>query len=176
MRAYTGRGDRGKTSLLFGGRAGKDNPRIECLGDLDELNSFLGLSKAGLKSHALKNLLNNLQKDIYFICSEIAADAKNLKQLKRRFAKERLFRLEREINKLAAKVKLKNYCFFIPGENFSSATLDVCRTICRRAERRVVSLNRKAKIKNPSILAYINRLSSFLFVLARLLEKTHKIS
>ena len=172
MKIYTKKGDKGQTSLLFGGKVTKGHLRIECLGDLDELNSFLGLSKTAIKSSVIKILINALQKDIYVICSEVATQSGNLKRLKVRLSPERLAWLESQINKLAAKVKLRKGCFFVPGANYSCALLDVCRAISRRAERRVVSLNRQSKIRNKFIIAYLNRLSSLLFVLARLLEKT----
>ena len=171
MKVYTKKGDKGRTSLLFGGRVSKHHSRIECLGDLDELNSFLGLAKSTIKSQTVKPIINNLQKDIYIICSEIAIPTGNSKQPKASIKPVNLNWLEAQINKLAAKVRFGKDCFFIPGANYSCALLDVCRTISRRAERRVVLLDCQSKIKNKLIIAYLNRLSSLLFVLARLLEK-----
>ncbi|MDP2940316.1 MAG: cob(I)yrinic acid a,c-diamide adenosyltransferase [Candidatus Omnitrophota bacterium] len=174
MKIYTAKGDQGKTSLLFGARISKSNLVIECLGCLDELNSFLGLAKAVVKSASFKKLIHKLQTDIYVISSEIAAKSENLNKLAIRFRKKRLLWLEKEINNLALKAKFKSCCFFVAGSNFPSAILDVCRTVCRRAERKLVFLNCKAKIKNQVILAYLNRLSSLLFVLVRAFEKKHK--
>lgn len=174
MKAYTAKGDKGETDLLFGCRVKKDDLRIECLGDLDELNSFLGLAKATIAQSAFKKVIPFLQNDIYFISSEIATQPKNLNKLQIRLSRERLLWLEKQINKLSCRVDSQSRCFFIPGENSSSAILDICRTICRRAERSAVALSRKEKIRNSLILAYLNRLSSLLFVLSRILEKKQK--
>lgn len=174
MKAYTGKGDTGETSLFLQGRVKKDDLRIECLGELDELNSFLGLSKAAIKAKAIKRIIQIMQNDIYIISSEIAAPERYLNKLKIRLSKVRLLWLQTQINKFYKKAMFKECCFFIPGENFASAALDICRTICRRAERRVVSLNRKIGIKNPLIIPFLNRLSSLLFVLARVTAKSSR--
>ncbi len=174
MKIYTAKGDAGKTSLLFGARVSKRNSIIECLGDLDELNAFIGLAKAVIKNPEFKSMLYRLQKDIGIISSEIAANARNLNKLQIKLGSARLVRLEGQINRLASKAKLGRRGFFIPGENFSSALMEVCRTICRRAERSAVFIKERKQVKNTVILAYLNRLSSLLFVLARLLEGKHR--
>ncbi len=171
MKIYTAKGDKGKTSLLFGGIVSKDDLRIECLGELDELNSLLGLAKTGIKSGSIQDVINSVQRDIYIVSSEIATKKENLHRLKIKLKKDRLLCMESQINKLASQLKIKRSCFFIPGENYSAAILDVCRAVCRRVERRAVALKKKSLIKNDFIIAYLNRLSSLLFVLARLSGK-----
>ncbi len=174
MKIYSSKKDTGKTSLCFGASALKDNLRIDCLGDLDELNSFLGLAKAAIKDGSIKQIINKLQNDIYVVSSEIATKTQNLTKLKTRLGEERLLWLESQINKLSSRVRLRGCGFLVPGENVYSGILDVCRAVCRRAERKAVSLKRKYIIKNDFILAYLNRLSSLLFVLARILGKLPK--
>ena len=174
MSVTTKTGDKGKTSLCFGARVNKDDPRIYFCGDLDELCSFLGVSRSLIKQEKIKKLLLSIQRCLFGIGAE-AATAKNyLKKLKNRIAKSQVSVLEKEISGIEKRKVFEGGCFYLPGENFVSASFDVCRTVCRRAERRATTLKRKGKLENPYILIYLNRLSDLLYLLARAHEKKHR--
>jgi len=170
MKKIKHRGDAGYTDSLFGPRLKKSSPTIEAVGDIDELSSFLGLAKSILTSGRRKRILESIQADLYVISSEIITPAGKLNKLKLRFGKERVLWLEEQCR---PKKPLKECCFFIPGRNKVSALFDVCRAVCRRAERSLVRLRERKKF-NPHILTYVNRLSTYLFVQARENETEHK--
>lgn len=163
------KGDKGYTDMLFGPRIKKSSRIIEAIGELDELGSYLGLIKSMIKPLAAKKILEEIQWDLFIISSEIITPSRNLKKLELRFKKDRVGWLEKLC---VPKKKWEGCCFFIPGENQISAMFDICRTVCRRAERSLVRLNERRRLE-PHILAYINRLSTFLFVQARDSEKRH---
>ena len=167
MKISTKTGDSGLTSLLYGGRVKKDNLRIEVCGALDELCSFLGLCKSLLKNKEAKKIIEKVQTDLFVIVSEIAVKTSSLGKLRRRLNKKDINYLESMIARLEKRYKSRKCCFLLPGENTISATLDIARTISRRAERRMVTLGKKGMVKNISILAYLNRLSDLLYLLAR---------
>lgn len=175
MKIYTKTGDSGMTSLLGGKRVSKTDPRICALGELDELNAWLGVLKTSLgkrKPHGRllpayakasagerRNSITKIQDDVYLICAEIA-DARPDKT--QRIGEKNVKILEKHIDELEKKLPpLKK--FVTPGENSFSAHAHLARTVCRRAERTVVAL----KPKNANIIPYLNRLSDLLFVLAR---------
>lgn len=164
MRTYTTRGDTGQTDLL-GERVGKDDPRIEVIGTLDETTSSIGLGRAMAQVRETNDRLKTVQRDLYQIMAELAfTDTTRPDAL--RFPAERTAWLEAELETLGAAIELPRE-FVVPGETASGAALDVARTVIRRAERQVVALTRQAVIGNPEIVRYLNRLSSLLFMLAR---------
>ena len=171
MPITTKTGDAGDTSLLYGVRVGKDDLRIEANGILDELSSFLGLSKSLLKGKEKKSAINKIQEHIVAISAEIATEADFLHTLPRKIRKADIRWLESAIEKLEKKRSLKKYVFVMPGRNTLSATLDIARTIARTAERRTIALKNRWALKNRDILVYLNRLSDFLYLLARSYEK-----
>ncbi|MCF7874186.1 MAG: cob(I)yrinic acid a,c-diamide adenosyltransferase [Candidatus Omnitrophica bacterium] len=166
MSIVTKNGDKGKTSFYKGKRVYKDHPCVEICGNIDELNSYLGFAKVQLKKRKDKEIINQIQKDLFLICAEIVTKPKQLKKLTKRINKKKVKKIEELIKNLENKIKLKKD-FYIPGKNLKSASLDIARAIARRTERRIVSLSRKKSLKNLNILAYLNRLSDFLFLLAR---------
>ncbi|MEA3305234.1 MAG: cob(I)yrinic acid a,c-diamide adenosyltransferase [Candidatus Omnitrophota bacterium] len=174
MKISTKTGDNGSTSLLYGGRVGKDSLRLEVCGTLDELCSFLGLCKSLLKNRQGKDLMEKAQTALLVINSEITTETAFLGRLKRRLNEKDVNYLESIIEKLEKKYKPRQRGFLLPGENTVSAALDIARTITRRAERRVVTLKKKKIVKNDSILAYLNRLSDLLYLLTRFYEKKQK--
>jgi cob(I)alamin adenosyltransferase len=174
MRIYTKTGDRGATSLLYGGRVKKSCLRVEICGILDELNSFLGLGRSLLKGKTIKKLIAHIQKDIYMMCTEIATHTPSVHKLKKRINVQNVKSLESLIDKLEKKNKAKISGFILPGKNTLSAALDVARSIARKVERRAVILRNKGMLKNRYILAYLNRLSDLLYLLARSYEKRKK--
>jgi cob(I)alamin adenosyltransferase len=160
MKIYTRTGDAGQTSLFGGARVGKDDARIEAYGTVDELNSFLGLARAVWPNGPIDEELAYVQNDLFDIGAQLAApgsdrfpgaDAKRIEALE-----QRIDSMERELE------PLKN--FILPGGSPAAAHLHVARTVCRRAERRVVALQDDAA---GTSIVYLNRLSDFLFVAAR---------
>ncbi len=171
MGIVTKRGDSGKTSLFLGGRVAKDSPRIELVGELDELCSFLGLAKSLIKKKFLKKCLESVQKDLFCMNKEVVTAVKCLKRIDKRITGRDIRCLEKVIEELEAKFKLKKFCFCLPGKNRVSSVLHVSRTVARRAERRAYQLQKKGLLKNRSIMIYLNRLSDLLYLLAREAER-----
>lgn len=164
MRLYTGKGDRGDTDLL-GARVGKSDPRIDILGELDESSAALGLARAHATQARTRSLLIDTQRDLYEIMAELAYTS-DLRPDSREFSAERATWLGEQTDALTAEVPLPPQ-FVLPGESVPGATLDVARTVVRRAERLAVALSEAGHIGNEQILRYLNRLSSLLFILAR---------
>lgn len=171
MKAYSGTGDKGETSLYGGTRVEKADPRVEAYGAIDELNSQLGVARAYIKKGKLNELLKSIQRDLWILGGDLASELVTANVP--RISKEQLERLESVTDELNAGLpRLRR--FILPGGSVPGAELHVARAVCRRAERRIVALSRVESI-NPDILPYINRLSSFLFVLARAVNKTQRI-
>ena len=163
MRFYTGRGDDGTTDLL-GARVGKNDPRVEALGALDETTSAIGLGRA-LAATRVREVLETTQRDLYTIMAEIAFTPE-LRPAAYEIGNDRVDWLGEATDTLSAAVELPRE-FVLPGESVAGAALDVARTVARRAERQVVALAGAGHAVNPAILAYLNRLSSLLFIAAR---------
>ena len=162
---YTRGGDKGQTSLGTGERVSKDHTRVEAYGDVDELNAIIGLArlKAARETDAM---LSRIQNDLFDLGADLCTpEVENPKYPPLRMVKEQTERLEAEIDSLNAELEPLN-SFILPGGSEISAYLHHARTVCRRAERRMVSLSEIEKISDFSI-TYVNRLSDFLFVLAR---------
>jgi len=174
MSVTTKAGDRGRTSLYFGGSVSKDDLRVDFFGDLDELCSFLGASKSLVRQAKIKKLLEGFQRALFIIGSEAATTKNYLKKLKQRLGESHVNQLERQIDEIEKRNVFDECCFYLPGENLVSAMLDVSRTVCRRAERKAVTLKKKGKLTNPQILIFLNRLSDLLYLLARSSEKKHR--
>jgi cob(I)alamin adenosyltransferase len=173
MSVTTGRGDSGWTDLLFGGRVRKDSPRVHAVGTLDELNSLLGLAKASIRDGKTRRMIHAVQRDIFVVGSELITLPRNLRRLELRVRDADVKRLEAWTSAIERKVKLTGCCFLIPGESATSALLDVCRTVARRAERLVVTLRRARAVPNRSVPVYLNRLSDLLYMMARTEERSH---
>ncbi|MFH1909576.1 MAG: cob(I)yrinic acid a,c-diamide adenosyltransferase [bacterium] len=174
---YTGKGDKGLTSLFLcpksaSRRIPKNSPRIEALGALDELNSLLGVCKTKSRKPfdklKVKKIIENIQNDLFIIQGEIAACSEQGRRgAKKPFDKLRVKEIEKEINRLEKKLpKINN--FTIAGGTELSALLDYSRAVARRAERRCVAVKQNI---SPTSLIYLNRLSSFLFALARYVNR-----
>ena len=168
MKIYTKTGDKGETGLFGGGRVPKDHPRVSAYGEVDELNSFLGLARATEPLPRIDDVLLPIQRDLLAVGALLATPnpAKMREHLaKARIDEKRIRELEQAIDAAEADLEpLK--AFIIPGGSPKGAMLHVCRTVCRRAERAVVTLAR-AEAVNPQVVIYLNRLSDFLFVLSR---------
>lgn len=161
---YTGRGDTGYTDLL-GARVAKSDPRTELIGTLDESTSQIGLARASAASVRTKETLESIQRDLYKMMAELAFVSEEMAE-RYRTTDEDLERIGRLADELAGEVPLARE-FILPGDSLPGATLDVARTVVRRAERLAVALHQADELSNEMILAYLNRLSSLLFVLGR---------
>lgn len=170
MPIYTRFGDRGETMSLTGKRVSKDSLSIEAQGQLDELNSVLGVVIAFTEEPEINELLTRVQKEIFILGAELAMDRKSRKKIGAsnvEFIEKKIDSMESELGILAN--------FVIPGGSRPAALLHYARTVCRRCERRVVSLSRKQKI-DPEIMVYLNRLSDLLFTLARYINRKKHVN
>jgi cob(I)alamin adenosyltransferase len=169
VKIYTKTGDTGETGLLGGGRVGKDHPRTAAYGDVDELNSAVGLVRATLPTELFDELLESIQRDLFAIGGRLATPRPD--KVAKALAKavlppERAESFERVMDD--AEMELPPLrAFVLPGGTPKAATLHLARTVCRRAERSVVHLARGDEVP-AEILVYLNRLSDLLFTLARL--------
>ena len=163
-RFYTGRGDEGWTDLL-GARVPKYDPRTELIGALDESTSQIGLARSAATSARTAGILIEVQRDLYQLMAETAFVSEEL-AAKYQLGAGAVLRIGRQADDLAADVPLANE-FILPGDSFAGATLDVARVVVRRAERVASRLAHEDQLRSPSALAYLNRLSSLLFVLGR---------
>ncbi|MFN8594217.1 MAG: cob(I)yrinic acid a,c-diamide adenosyltransferase [Thermomicrobiales bacterium] len=164
MRLYTGRGDDGTTDLL-GARVGKDDPRVDVIGALDETTSAIGLGRALATTGDVREGLLTTQRDLYRIMAELAFTPE-VRPASYSLAADRVDWLGEATDRLAAQVELPR-AFIVPGESVAGAALDLARTVARRAERQAVALAHANGDVSPPILGYLNRLSSLLFAAAR---------
>ncbi len=165
QKIYTKTGDRGETALFFGPRVAKDELRIALCGDLDELSATLGIVRAEGLSAQHERMIFRIQNELLQFGAEIVCgDPSRLRG--QTLNQEHVRQLEREIDDLETALP-PLHRFVIPGENKASAYLHLARTVCRRAERSLVTLARNEPNLTPVLLAYLNRLSDWLFVLAR---------
>lgn len=161
---YTRRGDDGFTAALGGKRLAKTNLRISALGDLDELNAALGLARSILAEGAASQLILQIQESILKLSAEIALEG-DVEAMSPRISQDDVGRLETEIDEREKTLEpLK--AFVLPGPPQAAAALHLARAVCRRAERTVVALHLEKPVR-PELLAYVNRLSDLLFILAR---------
>jgi cob(I)alamin adenosyltransferase len=157
MPIYTRKGDKGETNLLSK-RIPKDSLEIEVLGVVDEASSFLGLAAAFLKEQYLKNKITQVQRSLFKLGSIIAGARLSI-------SKSQVMKYEKEIDAWTrAMPPVKNFIY--PGGSRPAALVFIGRTVVRRAERLIVKLSKERKL-NSNVLIYINRLSDYLFVLAR---------
>ncbi len=171
MKIYTRTGDSGQTGLFGGGRVSKTHPRVEAYGDVDELNAGLGLARAIEMMPRVDEIIVSLQRDLFAIGALLATpDRDKMKrQLEKASIDERRIReLEQAIDDGDAELEpLRS--FIVPGGTANAAALHVARTVCRRAERRVIALDEE---EIPAIvIVYLNRLSDLLFTLARVANR-----
>jgi cob(I)alamin adenosyltransferase len=172
MKIYTKTGDAGDTGLFGGGRVQKDDVRVEAYGDVDELNAVIGVVRARSPFPRIDDLLLSIQRDLFSIGALLATpDRAKMEQhlSKANLGAGRIAELERAIDACDADLEpLKS--FILPGGSEKAAALHFARTVCRRAERRVVKLGRETPLPDLVVI-YLNRLSDLLFMLARLANK-----
>jgi len=162
-------GDRGQTGLLYGGRVSKTDLRTEAYGAVDETISALGLARALTRHDTRRSTILRVQRELFTVGAELATDASEYDTLRTHFlvvTEAMTQQLEDEIGRLEAVVPLAD-AFVIPGGTSAGAALDVARTVCRRAERRIVAVQEAGMLPNLEVLRYMNRLSDLLFMLAR---------
>jgi cob(I)alamin adenosyltransferase len=160
---YTRTGDEGTTGLLGEGRVPKFDERIEALGAVDEATAAIGLARASAQYPQTAQLLLEAQRDLYKLMAEVGATPENASKF-RAIDESRVKWLEEQTDALEKSVELPRE-FILPGDVPASAALALARTIVRRAERRVVAIFHAGKLENQHLLAYLNRLSSLIFML-----------
>jgi cob(I)alamin adenosyltransferase len=168
-RVYTKFGDKGETSLLYGGRVSKNNPHTEAYGITDEAVSAMGLGRCLSEDQRVKDILRDLQRELFTIAAELATDPDKYELFKQHFkpvTQEMVDNLEQTIDSLEEEFEMPKV-FVLPGGSPASSAIDMARTIIRTAERRVVALAEAGGLTNQLILNYLNRLGDLLFVLAR---------
>lgn len=175
MKIYTKTGDKGETALYGGTRVSKASARVESYGNIDELNSFIGLAKSETGDEKIVEQLKKIQFDLFTVGSEAATPADKLllangnPRLPLTVSEKEIEQLENWMDDMEEKLEPLQF-FILPGGGKAATSLHVCRTVCRRAERSIVFLNENEEVR-PELIRYLNRLSDYLFVLARYVSK-----
>ena len=165
-KVYTKTGDQGETSIIGGIRVKKSCERLEAYGTVDELSSHLGLLASMLPDGEDKDLIIRIQNNLFSVCSNLATDQSQTPLYdSAKLADGEIEVLEHTVDEIM-NLLLERHGFILPGGTQAAAQAHVCRTVCRRAERRIVALSEVAQI-SPETLQYVNRLSDYLFVLAK---------
>jgi cob(I)alamin adenosyltransferase len=166
-------GDDGTTALMYGRRVPKNHPRIEACGAVDELNAALGMARATAEHDFVRGNLLAIQKDLIMLMGEVSVATEDLP----RYTKDGYSLITPEmtakLDVLVREIEAQNISFkgwATPGATPPSAALDMARTICRRAERRVCGLKETGELRNAEIVIYLNRLSDLLWLFARWVE------
>lgn len=165
-KVYTKTGDKGETSIIGGIRVKKSCERLEAYGTVDELSSHLGLLASMLPDEEDKDLIIRIQNNLFNVCSNLATDQSQTPLYdSARLPDGEIEVLEQEVDNIMNLLP-ERQGFILPGGTQAAAQAHVCRTVCRRAERRIVTLSEVAQI-SPETQQYVNRLSDYLFVLAK---------
>ena len=175
MKIYTRRGDRGQTDLFGGARVAKDDLRVSAYGDVDELNSSVGIAAAATDQSDLRERLTTIQSSLFDLGSQLATPdpEHHAKNNVPGVDASQVEKLETEIDRLEQEIEpLKT--FVLPGGNAAAAALHHARTVCRRAERSVVTLQVNEPV-DPAVVQYLNRLSDLLFTMARVANARAKV-
>jgi len=165
LKIYTRTGDAGQTSLYDSTRVSKDDIRVESYGTIDELNATLGVSKRFLKDPESVDVIERIQRELFLVAGELATvDGAGFPD---RIAQGHIDFLEKTIDTYVDLLgRDQPFRFVLPGSDDASAHLHVSRTVCRRAERRIITLSRDAEI-SPMLMKYVNRLADLIYALAR---------
>jgi len=165
MKIYTKFGDSGETALYGGTKVGKNAPRIEAIGTVDELNAYIGYAQTLIDDTDLSDLMAQIQNHLFAVGADLATPATHTKAAEFRIPADFTAAMETAIDTLSEELlPLTN--FILPGGCAAGAILHIARVVCRRSERRVVQLANETEV-NPEIIRSLNRLSDLLFVLAR---------
>lgn len=175
MSIVTKTGDKGTTALMYGRRVPKNHPRVEAYGAVDELNAALGLARATAEQELVRENLLRIQNELVVLMGELATAPEDLSRyLKDGFSQlssDKTAMLEELVAQIEPQISLKDWA--MPGNTLHGAALDSARVICRRAERRVCSLQEAGELGNGEIVVYLNRLADLLWLLARWVELKH---
>jgi len=175
MKIYTKTGDKGQTALYGGTRVSKASARVDSYGNIDELNSFIGIAKSHIEDQEVLRQLKKIQFDLFTVGSEAATPVDKLmlangkSRLPIIISETEIEELENWMDAFDEKLEPLQY-FILPGGGKPATFLHAARTICRRAERSLVFLNESEEVR-PELIKYLNRLSDYLFVLARYISK-----
>lgn len=169
LKIYTKTGDKGQTSLYDQTRIDKNDIRVESYGTIDELNASLGFAKNFIDHAEIRQLIEQVQRELFNVAGELAMlDGSKFPD---RIEEKNIQNLEAGIDHYLDQLgRDQAFQFVLPGSNVASGALHVARTICRRAERRIISLSKEAEI-SPVLLKYVNRLADYIYTLARVLEE-----
>ena len=166
-------GDDGTTALMYGRRVPKNHPRVEAYGAVDELNATLGLARATANEDFIRENLLAIQKDLVALMGELAVLPEDLPRYARDGYPVVAVPMTAKLDVLIREIEAQNISFkgwATPGATINSAALDVARTVCRRAERRVCALKEMGELQNAEVIIYLNRLSDLLWLMARWAE------
>jgi cob(I)alamin adenosyltransferase len=172
---YPKTGDKGQTGLFGGGRVSKDDPRVEAYGEVDELNAHLGVAESFVGDPQVKEWIKRLQDELFVLGAELATpEPDKPKKQVQPLGEEQVSWMERTIDAIDEEVTPLRH-FVLPGGDPGAAYLHVARTVCRRAERRVVAFSEEAAVR-VEVITYLNRLSDLLFMMARLVNHRRGVS
>jgi cob(I)alamin adenosyltransferase len=166
-------GDLGTTALMYGRRVPKNHPRVEAYGAVDELNAALGLARATAEYDFIRDSLLSIQQDLVTLMGELAVAEEDLPRYTKDGYKLVTAEFTGKLEDLVKAVEAQNISFkgwATPGATINSAALDVARTTCRRAERRVCDLQTAGQLQNAETIVFLNRLSDLLWLMARWVE------
>ncbi len=174
MKVYTKTGDKGMTSLIGGARVAKNDVRLETYGTIDELNSYIGLLRSYISEEDIRDVIVDIQNQLFNVGSYLATDTTisemrsniKLEEVKIELLEDEMDKLEQALPPLTG--------FVLPGGHPATGFCHIARTVCRRAERRIIGMSDQYEIDNW-IIRYLNRLSDFLFVLSRHLSNYYNI-
>ncbi len=174
MKVYTKTGDKGTTSLIGGTRVAKNDVRLESYGAVDELNSFLGLLRSKLQDDEIKSVVLDIQNRLFAVGAQLACEIAEGESFPEyaQVKLEWIADLEKHIDRMDSELP-KMTRFIVYGEDELSAVCHICRAVCRRSERLIVSVSQE-HIVEKELMEYVNRLSDFLFVMARYLSPSEK--
>jgi cob(I)alamin adenosyltransferase len=173
MSIATKTGDDGSTGLMYNRRLPKHHPRVETYGTVDELNSALGLARAHASDSFVSENILKIQLELVILMGELATHPDDLERFRKGGFKEVTPEMTTKLDQLVGEIESQEITFkgwATPGENLSSAALDVARTVCRRAERRLSELRETHGLQNGESLIYLNRLADLLWLFARWVE------
>ena len=174
MSIVTKTGDKGTTGLMYNRRVSKCHPRVEAYGAVDELNAALGLARATAKQQFLTDNLLEVQKDLVILMGELATTLEDLQRYKKDGFSVVTSQMTAKLEALVRTIECQNITYkgwATPGGTPAAAALDLARTTCRRAERRICALQEANELPNTEILVFLNRLSDLLWLLARWAEQ-----
>lgn len=173
MSIVTKTGDKGTTALMYGRRVSKCHPRVEAYGCVDELNAALGHARATAEHDFVRDNLFSIQKDLVTLMGELATAVEDLPRYVKDGYSLVTSQMTHKLDALVKEIEAQNVSFkgwATPGDSVNSAALDMARTVCRRAERRVCALQESEQLHNAEIIIFLNRLADLLWLMARWVE------